>query len=210
MPRVWVDVVNLGYLVVTNNPTSLIAKPILEQLGSSALPGWDQIDAAIRVKHIPTGDCLFRAEEQLADVFFVKHGIIKMVYETRDGKAWIKAFAEEGRFFASLAALEPGGRTSFSAFAVCNATVEQLPYKVLLELAESHPAWQRVLRRAFEIYGFRKEAREKELLTLSPEERYVRFIEHGGQLAERLADKDIASYIRVTPVALSRIKRRVR
>lgn len=210
MPRVRIGVVNPGYLAMTNNPTSLIAKPVLEQLGSGTLPDWHQIDAAIRVKHLQVGDCLFRAEEPLADVFFVKHGIIKMVYETREGKAWIKAFAEEGRFFASLAALEPGGRTSFSAFAACNATVEQLPYKVLLELAESHPTWQRVLRRAFEIYGFRKETREKELLTLSPEERYVRFVENRVKLAERLTDKDIASYIRVTPVALSRIKRRVR
>lgn len=133
-----------------------------------------------------------------------------MVYETFDGKAWIKAFADEGRFFASLTALEPSGQTSFSAYAVGDAIVEQVPYKALLELAEIHPAWQKALRRAFEIYGFRKEAREKELLTLSPEERYLRFIEQHGGLAMHLSDKDIAGYIRVTPVALSRIKRRVR
>lgn len=133
-----------------------------------------------------------------------------MVYETMDGNAWIKAFSEEGTFFASLMALEPGGKTSFSTYAVCDTTVEQLPYKVLTELADSHPVWQKVLRRAFEIYGFKKETREKELLTLSPEERYVRFIKDREALAERLTDRDIASYIRVTPVALSRIKRRVR
>ncbi|PAU78858.1 cyclic nucleotide-binding protein [Halomonas salipaludis] len=183
---------------------------VLEQLPSEILPDWHKVDAAVRVKHVRAGDFLFRVEEQHPVVYFVKHGIIKMVYETMDGKAWIKAFAEEGRFFASLTALETNGHTSFSAYAVCNATVEQLPYKVLLELADTHPAWQRALRRAFEIYGFRKETREKELLTLSPEERYVHFIKDRERLAERLADKDIAGYIRVTPVALSRIKRRVR
>ncbi|TGG91812.1 Crp/Fnr family transcriptional regulator [Natronospirillum operosum] len=185
-----------------------MAKTVLEQLGSGALPDWHRVESAIRVKRLRTGDRLFRADDQHPYVYFVHQGIIKLVYETADGKEWIKAFAEEGRFFASLTALEPGGRTSFSACAACDAAVEQLPYQVLLALAETHPTWQKVLRRSFEIYGFRKETREKELLLLSAEERYRRFIEERGALSARLADKDIASYIRVTPVALSRIKKR--
>lgn len=188
--------------------TTLMAKTVLEQLGSGALPDWHRVESAVRVKHMRTGDRLFRAEDPHPYVYFVRQGIIKLVYETADGKEWIKAFAEEGRFFASLTALEPGGRTSFSTCAACDATVEQLPYQVLLDLAETHPAWQKTLRRSFEIYGFRKEAREKELLLLSAEERYRRFIAERRALSSRLADKDIASYIRVTPVALSRIKKR--
>ena len=203
-------VINLGYLTVTDNAEPLMAKSILEQLGAGELPAWRTITAALQVSRPGSGDCLFRHDEPHPYVYFVRHGIIKLVYETADGKAWIKAFAEEGRFFASLTALEPPGRTSFSAYAVSDSTVERLPYKELLQLADAHPVWQQVLRRAFEIYGFRKETRERELLTLSPEERYVRFIEERRQLAERLAHKDIAEYIRVTPVALSRIKKRVR
>lgn len=208
MPRGRGSVINLGYFPVTNDK-KLIAKPVLEQLACESLPDWHQINTSIRLKHLRAGDSLFRPEEQHPYVYFVKYGIIKMVYETPDGKAWIKAFSEEGRFFASLTALERGGPTSFLACAVGDATVEQLPYAVLLNLADAHPAWQKVLRRAFEIYGLRKEAREKELLTLSPEERYLRFITDRLHLAERLTDKDIAAYIRVTPVALSRIKRRI-
>lgn len=192
------------------NPTSFIAKRVLGELCSEALPDEHRLDAAVHIKHLQAGDCLFSAEEQHPNVYFIRSGIIKMVYETMDGKAWIKAFSEEGRFFASLTALEPGGKTSFSTYAVCDTTVEQVPYKVLLELADSYPVWQKILRRAFEIYGFKKETREKELLTLSPEERYVGFIKDCEELAGRLTDRDIASYIRVTPVALSRIKRRVR
>jgi CRP-like cAMP-binding protein len=203
-------VVNLGYLAMTGAPAPLIARTILEGLGSGALPHWHRVESAVRVRGVAAGDCLFSMDEQHPYVYFVSQGIIKLVYETADGKEWIKAFAEEGRFFASLTALEPHGKTSFSAYAVCDATVEQLPYKVLLELADAHPAWQRALRRAFEIYGFRKESREKELLTLSAEERYARFITERGKLSARLADKDIAGYIRVTPVALSRIKSRFR
>lgn len=192
------------------NPTSFIAKRVLGQLCSEALPDEQRLDEAVHIKHLQAGDCLFSAEEQHPNVYFIRDGIIKMVYETMDGNAWVKAFSESGMFFASLTALKPGGKTSFSTYAVCKTTIEQVPYKVLLELAEVHPVWQKILRRAFEIYGFKKETREKELLTLSAEERYVQFIKNREQLAARLTDRDIASYIRVTPVALSRIKRRVR
>lgn len=190
--------------------TPYIAQVILENLSSGPLPDWDRLLPHVRVKHIQAGDCLFMADESHPYVYFVSHGIIKMVYETIDGKAWVKAFAEEGRFFASLTALEPVGKTSFAAYAACDVTVEKVRYPLLLELADAHPVWQQTLRRAFEIYGFRKEARERELLTLSAEQRCVNFIHERQDLALRLTDKDIASYIRITPVAFSRIKKRIR
>lgn len=190
--------------------SALVAKNILEQLSGETLPEWDRFESAVRVRNVQAGHCLFHLDQQHPYVYFVRQGIIKLVYETPDGKAWIKGFAEEGRFFASLVALFPEGRTSFSTHAVCDAVVEQVPYEVLLALADTHSVWQKTLRRAFEIYGYRKETREKELLTLSAEERYLHFIQSRKSVASRLADKDIAGYIRVTPVALSRIKQRMR
>lgn len=187
----------------------LVTRAILEGLVSQVLPEWHRIESVVKVRSLKAGDRLFGAEQQHPFVYFVNRGIIKMIYETIEGKVWIKAFAEEGRFFASLTGLESTGRTSFSALSVCDAVVEQVPYRILQELADAHPSWQKVLRRAFEVYGFRKEARERELLTLSAEERYRRFIDEQGELAARLSHKDLAGYIRVTPVALSRIKGRV-
>jgi len=192
------------------NNSTLIAKDILEQLSMETLPDWHRCSSVARVKNVTAGDCLFQLDEQHPYVYFVRQGIVKMVYTTLDGKEWVKEFAEEGKFFASLLALAPDGRTSFSAYAVCDTVVKQIPYQVILALSEVHPAWQKALRRGFEIYGFRKESREMELLTLSAEERYKHFVTTRTSIAGRLADRDIASYIRVTPVALSRIKRRIR
>lgn len=101
-----------------------MAKAILEDIGKGSLPDWHLVDSLVRVKHLNVGDCLFRADEQNPYVYFIGQGVIKMVYETVDGKEWIKAFAEEGRFFASLTALAPRGKTSFSAYAAWNAFIE--------------------------------------------------------------------------------------
>lgn len=186
-----------------------MTKVILNELSSETLPDMNRIDPVLRVKQMNAGDCLFMADVRNPYVYFVSQGIIKMVYESADGKAWIKAFAEEGRFFTSMTSLAPGGKTSFAAYAACEARVEQVPYQTLLDLADEHPAWQKTLRKAFEIYGYRKETRERELLIHSAEDRYINFIKDWAGMAERLTDKDIAAYVRITPVALSRIKRRL-
>ncbi|MCC5883060.1 MAG: Crp/Fnr family transcriptional regulator [Halomonas sp.] len=187
-----------------------IAKHILEQLAGCSLPEWHFVEPSLRRKTLLPGERLFRAGVAHPFVYFVESGIIKMIYETDEGDVWVKAFAAENRFFASLAALSPGGTTSFSALAACTATVEAVPYTMLQQLGDRHPLWQLALRRAFELYGFRKEARERDLLTLSAEERYMRFINDNPSIVERVPEKDIAGYVRVTPVALSRIKARIK
>jgi CRP-like cAMP-binding protein len=133
-----------------------------------------------------------------------------MVYETAGGDAWVKGFAEPGVCFASLTALEPQGCTSFSAYAVVATSVDQIDHAQLQRLVDHHPAWQRLLANAFKLYGQRKEQRERDLLTLSPEQRYVDFLRRFPEVAAVLRQADIASYVRVTPVALSRIKSRIK
>ena len=112
-------------------------------------------------------------------------------------------------FFASLAGLAPGGRTSFAAIAMDALEVELLGYPVLRELGDRHIAWQRALRAGIEHYGARKEKRERELLTLTPIDRYRLFIAEEETLAARIPQKDLALYLGVTPVALSRIRGRI-
>lgn len=187
-----------------------IARVILEQLSGVALPDWPVAAAALQTKRLLPGQYLFRTGDMARSVFFVTEGLIKMVYETRDGQEWIKAFAGKSMFFASLSALQPKGVASFSALALGHTVVEQMDYQTIVSLADRHIEWQRVLARAFEIYGSRKEIRERALLTQSPEERYRSFLVEYPDIAAQISQKDLAGYIRITPVALSRIKARMK
>lgn len=202
----------LSLTQVNDRPDSSapVAQGVLELLASGSLPDWHRVAPTIRLVHLRPGEHLFRVEQNQPFVFFVRRGVLKMIYETRDGKEWIKAFAGEGAFFSSLSALQPGGQTTFSVLALQDAVVEKVDYALLHVLAEQHMAWQRALRRAFEIYGSRKEKREKDLLTLTAEERYRNFLMEHPDLESRISQKDLAGYIRVTPVGLSRIKARIK
>ena len=166
------------------------------------------LEQAARRRVIARGEPLFLAGQPCPCLFVINEGLVKMVYETAAGDMWVKGFAEPGICFASLNALEPAGRTSFSAYAELDSCVDQIDYAVVMQLADRHMAWQRAIGNALKIYGQRKERREMELLTLSPEERYRKFVQDHPHLVAVLRQRDIASFIRVTPVALSRIKSR--
>lgn len=142
-------------------------------------------------------------------MFVVNQGILKLLYETPTGDTWVKAFVASGICFTSLTALENGGVASFTARAEIDSVVAQIGYADLMALAERHIEWQRAVSNAYKTYGQRKERREMELLTLTPEERYLGFLREHPDIAALVRQRDIASYVRVTPVALSRIKSRV-
>jgi CRP-like cAMP-binding protein len=183
---------------------------VFNHLAGSPVPERATLENAASRRRLVAGDTLFRAGDSLPSVFVVNQGIIKLLYETPDGDTWIKAFIVPGICFASLTALEDGGVASFTARAEVDSIVDQIAYADLAALADRHLEWQRAVSNAYKVYGRRKERREMELLTLSAAARYVDFLREYPDIAAVLKQRDIASYVRVTPVALSRIKARIK
>jgi CRP-like cAMP-binding protein len=75
-------------------------------------------------------------------------------------------------------------------------------------LARQYPAWRTFGTRVLERLLVTKAEREYELLGLDAEERYRAFSERYPGLEARVAGKHIASYLGITPVHLSRLRRR--
>jgi CRP-like cAMP-binding protein len=81
---------------------------------------------------------------------------------------------------------------------------------VLNEFYDRHACWERLGRKNAEQLVLIKEAREKELLLDSLEVRYQRFLQEFPGLADRIPQYHIASYLGVTDVALSRIRKKIK
>lgn len=181
----------------------------LQALSSLALPELEALTPLMRVRVLQPGDALFRSNACDQGVYCLREGLLKLVYEDARGRQFVKAFIEAGRPFASATALSPEGRTSFAALALEPSVIERIEFSALDALAQRHLSWALALARAFQEYGQRKEQRELELLTLDAEARYRRFLSTQPALTARLPQKDIAAYLGVTPVGLSRIRARV-
>ena len=186
------------------------SKLLFEQLAGGPLPSWDRVEAEIIARRIDFGGAVFMQDVAHPFVYVVRSGLIKNVYLTETGEDWIKSFCEEGLFFASISALETDGRTSFSAVAIEPSVVERIPYRLLDQFAQTDLTWANALRRALLIFARRKEKRERELLTLRPEQRYRAFTAETPGLEQRIPQRDLARHLGLTPVGLNRIVMRVK
>jgi len=192
-----------------DTPTSPLLS-LLSALAPGPLPETDRVRDALQVRKHPAGATVFLQDTAHPHVHAVRSGLVKLAYLGEDGNEWIKSFVAEGGFFASLAALSPGGRTTFLAETLEPSCIEGVAHAVLDDLASRHLVWSRALQALSMKHAARKEQRERELLTLDAEARYRRFVADQPGLCGRIPQKDLARHLGVTPVGFNRIVKRVR
>jgi CRP-like cAMP-binding protein len=183
---------------------------LLEKAAASSLPDWEALAPRYRLGVFAKGADIFEEGEWQPFVYVVRQGMVKLSYTNDQGEEWIKSFIGEGDFFACPNVLVAGLKTDYAAIALEESQIEQVDYATMQGLMERHPAWQRAIRQLMEWHIVRKEQRERELLTMRPDERYQSFLDTYPALAERIQVRDVAHYLGVTPEALSRIRKRLR
>lgn len=183
---------------------------LLEKAAAAPLPDWDDLAPSFRLGQFGKGADVFAEGEWQPFVYVVRRGMVKLSYFNELGDEWIKSFIGDGDFFACPNVLVAGGKTDYSAITLEDSEIEQVDYASLRRLMERHPAWQRAVMQLLEWHIVRKEQRERELLTMRPDERYQSFLATFPTLAPRIQVRDIAHYLGVTPEALSRIRKRLR
>ncbi|MDJ0643579.1 MAG: Crp/Fnr family transcriptional regulator [Erythrobacter sp.] len=162
-----------------------------------------------REKALDPGEHVFSQGDSDSNVYFVKTGLLKAYYIRADGKEHIKSFLPEGSIIGSMVALVDGDACTFSLQALEDGVVVALPYAKLELAAQNDVDLANALIAFLSTYGKRKERREYELLSLSPEDRFAILLETMPDIADRVSQADMAAYVGVTPQALSRIKRRM-
>ncbi|MBT9493461.1 MAG: Crp/Fnr family transcriptional regulator [Paucibacter sp.] len=183
---------------------------LLETAAGQALPDWDALVPHYQLGLFAKGADIFAVGEWQPFVYVLRHGLVKLSYSNEEGEEWIKSFIGEGDFFACPNVLVAGLKTDYGAVALEDCQVEQIDYAAMKRLMALHPTWQRAISQLLQSHIVRKEQRERELLTMRPDERYQSFLNTYPALAKRIQVRDIAHYLGVTPEALSRIRTRLR
>jgi CRP-like cAMP-binding protein len=164
----------------------------------------------LRVRDLKAGALLLSEGERASEVVVVAQGILREYFLLSDGTERTKAIILEGAFSGSLADLLSGGPSRAYIVAQEDARLLVARYADYVALAAKSRAWSRFARRSMELLLLRKTEREYELLALDAEARYAAFVERCPGLEARVPARHIASYLGITPVHLSRLRRRRR
>ena len=155
------------------------------------------------------GDHLFRQGDQDQSLYVVHEGLLKAYYLSPDGKEHIKSFILPGDSIGSLMSSYAGKSCTFSLVCLKPCRLTRIKFANLYEASKSDTEISSDIVDFLLGFGMKKENREYELLCLSAEERYKRMQQTAPAILDLVTQNEIARYLGVTPVGLSRIKKRV-
>lgn len=139
---------------------------------------------------------------------FVLSGILREFFTTLEGQEFNKNFSLAGDFTGSLFDLITGEPSTASIQALAPTRLLLARFSDIQDLYSRHKDWERIGRLLAENLVVRKARREWEFMTLSAEERYLALLQRHPEL-EGIPQYHLASYLGISPVSLSRIRRRL-
>lgn len=165
----------------------------------------DQLQLSASLLELPTRHILVNQGERANEIYFLLSGVCHASYLTENGRQYSKEFYWENDWLIGFESLIQDAPSPYLLETLTPSELMCLPLATLLRWrAEKHSIYLKLL----ETQLMYKENKERFMLLYTPEERYRLFCAHYPNLLARLNDYQIAAYLGITPISLSRIKKR--
>lgn len=154
---------------------------------------------------IGKGEFLIKAGQVEHHVHLVESGALRVFYLTEFEEMIIR-FGYQGSFITSLSSFINGTPSEFYMDAIRKTTVRSISKETLFTLVEESIDTMKEYASMLESLITQQVEREIDLLIHSPSERLERVLRRSPNLFQEIPLKYIASYLRMTPETLSRIR----
>ena len=164
----------------------------------------------VHIKSFKKGEILIAEGTTQKDVFFIRKGLVRSyIMDDMEDEITFQLYPEY-HLVTNLHTLLLNEPSKFIYQALEYTKVYTLDYDVFLEMTSKNPKLLEMNRR---VLGRRamKQAfqRVESFVFLSPEERYNKYVKDYPNIVNRAPDKYIANVLGITPVSLSRIRKRI-
>lgn len=187
-----------------------LLEPLRTWIKGQALVPDEQLTALLgsfTKKVAEPGGFLSRSGDAAPKIAYISSGMVKAFYADAHGEEYVKEFYIEGEIAANYAeaiesrSVELNLQFTEPTVAFCMDTSR---FRAFFGM---HPNWANLGRLLAEKYFLARDRRERLLLVDDAKSRYQHFLETHLQVAGRLKEYDIASYLGMNPSTLSRIKK---
>lgn len=172
-----------------------------------AEPQWNLLALNFQIKTAQKQEYILLPGAKVHELYFVCSGLLRFYYITDDGIESNKAFITENTFAGSLAAYNLDLPILYGVQALEPTIFLAASFSDFVALFDQHPVFDRLGRKLAEWLLNRKELRARSLLQQQAKERYLDFVKEYPDLVKRVPQYHIASYLGITEVSLSRLKR---
>jgi len=160
-------------------------------------------------KEIKSGTQIVKIGEVPTKMYLLRSGVIRCYLSTESGKEFNKSFYLPICFVASLTALIKRKPSIFVFEAITDCKLYEIDYSAFMNLCTSYPQICKLYTLALETVYMHYERRLVELISLDAKARYVQLRKHIPEVDDLIPQFHIASYLGITPVQLSRIRKKI-
>lgn len=137
----------------------------------------------------------------------LEKGITRGFYRSKDGVEYNKAMNQAISMIGPYTALLTKSVNKINVQCLTDCTIWVADYQDLDKLCYKIPEIERLSRKMLESLYIKKEKRELEMALMNSTERYEIFKNEYPDVEGRIAQYHIASYLGITPIQLSRVRR---
>jgi CRP-like cAMP-binding protein len=170
---------------------------------------WLDLKEILFISEIGEGDYLVKEGRNMVDEVFVLEGILRAFYDSFEGNEVNVAFFQEGSVLPPHYIRTRDNRSHLNIQALSRTVYAGFNAQDFTALRYKHDCLMKYGNAIVEKDLAYKNEREILLLTKTAEERYMAFREWYPQLENSVPQYHIASYLGITPVSLSRIRRKL-
>ncbi len=162
----------------------------------------------MEVVHFPKKTIILPIGKTEKYLSFIEKGIVRF-YIPKEENDITFVFAFEGWFMSAYESFIQNKPSEYSVETLADTTLWRISKEDLEEIYEQTDIGNKIGRDASEQLFLIKSKRELSLLKETAEERYLNLLNSNPRLIQQIPLKYLASYIGITPQALSRIRKRI-
>jgi CRP-like cAMP-binding protein len=166
------------------------------------------LESAFSLRHVPKKFKLTAEGKIAKELYFINKGLVRLYY-TKDGEEITGFIFREGLFASSYDSFlrQMPSIQTLETIEECELLV--ISFEGLQKLYDAVPKFHILARKVAEQRFINSQLILSSFIMDSPEERYRKFEELHGDLLLRVPHHMIASYLGITPVSMSRIRKRL-
>ena len=179
-----------------------------ERIVSMSDSDWEIFSSKLIRRTFPKKSTILPQGKKENYLSFIEKGMVRMCIP----KEWDDltfSFEFEGNFFCAYSSFLTQQPSEYQIEAISDTILWSISHTDLQEIYSTTVIGNTLGRYASEGLYLKKTKRELSLLTKSAEDRYLNLFKEEPHLLRQIPLKYIASYIGITPQALSRIRKRI-
>lgn len=160
----------------------------------------------MRTVNFKKGEHLTNIGDVESRLYFITSGVAR-AYFVHGNEEFSFRFFFENEFASSYFSFITQTPSEDGLQALSNVQAYYLDLKTLVELSDKNPEIQLLRQRSVEYFYREKIIAQKQLLSLTAEERYKELVDNNKSLIQEIPLKHLATYLGIKPQSLSRIRK---